>query len=135
MIKFIVKDLIPMNLNWWKPTRQEWVPVLMDDHIPFWRREVDPTTNRPWARLTPSYAKWKSVTHPGNPILKLSGTMLAASYITERGQKFTVNSTRYGAYNQFGTSRMAARPWMGVPDISLMKLSSISWKHILSRKR
>jgi hypothetical protein len=61
--------------------------------------------------------------------------MQDAAFIYTRGNAFMVKSTYYGAYNQSGTSKMAARPWMGVPDISLKQIVPISWKNILSRKR
>jgi len=137
MIRFKVtgNGLIPMNLNWWKPTKEEWVPVLMDDHPQFWKQQVDPTYRRPWAQLTPRYAAWKNKNYPGNPILRRTGDMLDVSYIYTRGDKFMVKSTHYGAFNQFGTSKMAARPWMGVPDVSLKQIVPISWRNILSRRR
>jgi hypothetical protein len=127
--------LTPMNLNWWKPTKEEWTPVLLDDHPAFWRKEVDPTTGQPWKRLSPRYAAWKAEAFPGEPILRATGAMLDSAYIYTRGNKFLVKSTDYGAYNQFGTSKMPARPWMGVPDISLKQIVPIAWKNILARRR
>lgn len=137
MIRFRAtgNGLIPMNLDWWKPTKDEWTVVLLDDHPAFWKRQVDPTTGRPWAKLNPRYSAEKGRKHPGEPILRATGAMLDSAYIYTRGNQFLVQSTHYGAYNQFGTSRMPSRPWMGVPDNSLQKLSPISWKNILSRKR
>ena len=137
MIRFKVtgNGLIPMNLNWWKPSKEEWVPVLIDDHPQFWKQQVDPTYQRPWNRLTPRYASWKSQRFPGEPILRQTGLMQDIAHITTRGNVFTVRTTPYGAFHQFGTSKMTARPWMGVPDISLQKLSDIAWKNILSRRR
>lgn len=137
MIRFKVtgNGFTPMNLNWWKPTQKEWVPVLLDDHPQFWKRQVDPTYQRPWARLTPRYAAWKSENFPGEPTLRRTGAMQGASYIFTRGNQFLVRSTQYGAFNQFGTSKMAARPWMGVPDISLKQIVPIAWRNILSRRR
>jgi hypothetical protein len=61
--------------------------------------------------------------------------MLDSAYIYTQGNRFLVKSTAYGSYNQFGTSKMPARPWMGVPDISLKQIVPISWRNILSRKR
>ena len=127
--------LIPMNLNWWRPTKEEWTPVLLDAQLPFWRQQVDPTYGRPWATLNPVYSKWKSERYPGQPILRATGLMQDAAYIYTRGDRFLVKSTSYGAYNQFGTSKMPARPWMGVPDISLKQIVPIAWKNILSRRR
>jgi hypothetical protein len=136
MIRFKVQGngLTPMNLRWWKPTQEEWVPVLLDDHPQFWKQQVDPTTGRPWQSLSNRYSAWKEKHFPGQPTLRATGAMQDASFIFTKGDQFLVRSTYYGGYNQFGTSKMPARPWMGVPDISLKQIVPISWKHIL-RKR
>jgi phage gpG-like protein len=134
-IKTSGNGLVPMNLKWWKPTQREWTPILLDDHPAFWRKQVDPTTQQPWQKLTRRYDAWKEQHYPGEPILRRTGLMQDASYIHTRGDKFLVTSTRYGAFHQFGTSRMVARPWMGVPDISLEQIVPIAWKNIFSRKR
>lgn len=137
MIRFKIKGngLTPLNLNWWQPTKREWTPVLLDDHPQFWKKQVDPTYQRPWSQLSPRYSAWKSQNYPGQPILRATGLMQDVAYIYTRGNQFLVRSTDYGAYNQFGTKRMPARPWMGVPDISLKQIVPIAWKNILSRKR
>jgi phage gpG-like protein len=132
-MRFKVKGLHPMNLRWWKPTQEDWVPVLLDDHPQFWKRQVDPTTQRPWKRLTSSYKEWKNERYPGQPILRLTGNMQDYAYIFTKGDRFLVRSTYYGKYQQFGTSEMPARPWMGVPDVSLKQIVPIAWKHILSK--
>lgn len=129
-----LQNLKPLRLGWWKPTKEEWVPVLLDDHPQFWKRQVDPTYQRPWAKLTPRYAEWKAERYPGEPILRATGLMQDIAYIHTRGNKFLVKSTRYGRFQQFGTSRMVARPWMGVPDISLKQIVPIAWKNILPRQ-
>ena len=134
-IKVQGNGLVPLNTRWWKPTQKEWTPVLLDDHPAFWSREVDPTTGAPWKQLSPKYAAWKSEAYPGQPILRATGAMLDASFIYTKGDQFLVKTTPYGAYHQFGTSKMAARPWMGVPDISLIQIVPIAWRNILSRKR
>lgn len=134
MIRFrLDPKRLRFNTKWWTPTKQEWTPVLMDDHPQFWRRQVDPTYQRPWAPLNPKYATWKGQNYPGQPILRATGLMQELAYIYTRGDKFMVKSTPYGAYNQFGTKKMDARPWMGVPDVSLRQIVPIAWKHILSR--
>jgi len=136
MLKFKTSGdgLIPLNTKWWKPTQKEWTPVLLDDNLPFQRNQQDPTYHTPWQRLTPAYAAWKQVHYPGQPILRRTGLMLDSAYLVTRGDMFLVKTMPYGAYNQFGTSKMAARPWMGVPDISLKHIVPIAWKNILSRK-
>ena len=137
MIQFKVKGngQVQMNLNWWKPTKEEWVPVLLDAHPQFWKREVDPTYERPWKKLSPRYAAWKRKKYPGEPILRATGLMQDAAYIFTKGDKFLVRSTDYGADNQFGIGKQEARPWMGVPDISLKAIVPIAWKNILSKRR
>jgi len=137
MLKFKISGdgLIPLNVNWWKPTQREWTPVLMDDNVPFQRREQDPTDGAPWKRLSPSYAAWKQQHFPGQPILRRTGLMLDSAHLITRGDTFLVRSMPYGKYHQFGTNKMDARPWMGVPDISLQHIVPIAWKNILSRKR
>jgi phage gpG-like protein len=133
MIRLHVKDLYPLNTRWWKPTKEEWVPVLIEDHPQFWKKQIDPTYQRPWTRLTPRYASWKSRNYPGQPILRATGLMQDLAFIYTRGNVFKVKSTSYGKYHQFGTSKMAARPWMGVPDVSLKQIVPIAWKNILRR--
>jgi len=126
--------LKPLNVKWWKPTQKEWTPVLMKDNRPFQRNEKDPTTGKPWARLTPVYAAWKQAHFPGQPILRRTGLMLDSAALFTRGDEFLVKTTSYGPYHQFGTKRMVARPWMGVPDISLQHIVPIAWKNILPKK-
>jgi len=124
-----------MNLRWWAPTKETWVPILLDAHPQFWKKQVDPTYQRPWKDLSPRYAKDKSQKYPGEPILRATGLMQDAAYIFTRGDKFLVRSTEYGAFHQFGVAKLPARPWMGVPDVALKQLPSIAWKNILSLKR
>lgn len=136
MIRFkITGEFKRFNLNWWLPTKREWAPVLAKDQQPFWRQQTDPTTGRPWARLTPNYAAWKEQNFPGRPILQATGRMQESMEIKVRGNVFSVKSTTYGKYQQFGTSVMVARPWVGVPDESMKQIVPISWKNILSIKR
>ena len=133
MIQFEVKNPVKFNLNWWKPTQEEWAPILLKDHQVPWRQESDPTTGRPWKSLTKPYAKLKAKRWPGQPILRASGKMQDGAEIRPWKDGFEVQASSYGVFHQFGTSKMAARPWVGLPDTSMNKLPSISWKHILSR--
>jgi phage gpG-like protein len=48
---------------------------------------------------------------------------------------FEVKTEKYGRYHQFGTSKMPARPWVGIPDKSLKQIVPIAWKNILSKPR
>jgi phage gpG-like protein len=137
MISFKIKGngLTPMNTRWWNPTKKEWAPVLANDQKPFWPKQSDPTTGRPWAALTPRYNSYKAQKYPGQPILRATGSMQDTMEIRVRGNVFSVWGVPYGKYHQFGTKRMVARPWVGVPDSSLEHIVPIAWKNILSRKR
>jgi hypothetical protein len=137
MITFQVKKggFTQFNLNWWKPTQKEWAPVLLKDHAVPWRQESDPTTGRPWVSLTPKYAIAKLRRYPGQPILRATGKMQDQAEILPKGEGFEVKAAPYGVYHQFGTSRMAARPWVGIPDNSLKQIVPIAWKNILTQKR
>ena len=119
------------NLEWWRPTRDEWAPVLLKDHHAPWRKESDPTTGKPWIPLSKKYAERKQKKWPGSPILRVTGEMQDTAIIQPWRDGLQVKSTYYGAYNQFGTSKMPARPWMGIPDDSLNKIIPIAWKNIL----
>ncbi len=125
----------PLNLKWWKPTQKEWAPVLLKDHQVPWRRESDPTTGRPWAPLSAKYGRSKQKRWPGAPILRATGDMQDTAVILPWKDGFQVKTTPYGAYNQFGTSKMPARPWMGIPDKSLEQIVPIAWKNILPSKK
>jgi phage gpG-like protein len=132
MFNIIVKEKIPkMRLGWWKPTKQEWTPILQADQKPFWQMQLDPTTGRAWAKLTPRYYMQKQKHYPGQPTLRATGLMQDSMQITTQDNRFIVNTTYYGAYQQFGTPRMVARPWVGVPYMSLQKIVPIAWKNIL----
>ena len=136
MIQFKLKNLPSINTNWWKPTQRQWAPKLLEDQKPFWKQERDPTTSEPWKKLSPDYKAWKDKKYPGQPILRATGRMQDTAKILPWQQGFKVESTSYGAYNQFGTSRMPARPWMGIPPESLGQLGRIAFKNIFfSRKR
>lgn len=134
MIDFKVRNLPKFNLDWWKPTQKKWAPVLLEDHKVPWRQESNPTTGRPWKSLTPRYRARKNKKHPGEPILRATGRMQDTARIVPKGEGFDVKTTRYGAYHQFGTQKMVARPWMGIPDTSLQKIVPIAWRNILKRR-
>ena len=135
MINFRFRGLPSINLNWWAPTQRQWAPVLLQDQRPFWARETDPNTGRPWRALSPGYNRWKSRAYPGQPILRLTGKMQDEAQIRPRGNGFEVRTTRYGAYHQFGTRKMPARPWIGIPAPTLLKIVPIAWRNILSPRR
>jgi len=123
-----------LNENWWAPTQKQWAPILLQENKKFWEAETD-TQGRPWAALSPRYKAWKVATVGGLPILILTGKMLNSAKVKPQGEGFAVDSTFYGRYHQLGTTKMVARPWMGVPEAALQLLPAISWSNILSKRK
>ena len=121
------------SLNWWEPTKLEWAPVLLNENTPFWKNQTQPN-GRAWKPLTNQYRAWKKKRYGEQPILRATGKMQDTAKVRTslKSDRFEVLTTGVGPYHQFGTKKMAARPWMGVPNTSLEKLSGIAWKHILN---
>ncbi len=116
--------------NWWIATKKEWLPHLWLDNRENWIRQVD-DEGKPWEALSPTYSKWKTEEEGSLPKLRVTGGMLDNSYIVLRGNRFIVKTNEEGVYNQFGTDKMPARPWVGVPLKSLDKLAEIALETIL----
>jgi len=122
MITFKVKNMPSINLNWWAPTQREWAPVLLEAQKPFWKDEKDPTSGKPWASRVPPTGRW--------PILHRTGVMQNTAKIVPYNTGFKAQTTNYGPYQQFGTSKMVARPWLGIPSVALASLGAIAIKNI-----
>jgi phage gpG-like protein len=135
MITFKIKNPPTINLNWWKPTQKEWAPILLQQQKPFWKAERNPTTNTPWAKLKPGYKTWKDKNYPGQPILRATGRMEDTAKIVPKNDGFAANVAYYGVFQQFGTSKMPARPWLGIPPSALASLGAIAIKNIFFSKR
>jgi hypothetical protein len=134
MIEFRIKGrgFKPVNERWWPKTQKQWATKLLQANQKFWPQERNPNTGRPWKNLSPKYKIWKDKTQPGQPILRYTGKMQDTAKIQPKGKGFEVKTTPYGKYQQFGTNRMVARPWMGIPDTSMEALTVLAWKNILS---
>ena len=136
MIEFKIKNPPTINLDWWKPTQKQWAPVLLQQQKPFWKDQRDPTTSEPWKPLSPDYKARKDKRYPGQPMLRATGFMQDRTKILPWQEGFKVQTANYGPYLQYGTSRMPARPWLGIPPASLASLGVIAFKNIFfSRKR
>jgi hypothetical protein len=122
MIRLTVEKLPTINLNWWKPTQDEWAPVLLEAQKPFWKDERNPTTGQPWKKRKEPTGSW--------PILNRTGEMQNTARIVPYNTGFNAVTTNYGPYQQFGTSKMVARPWLGIPETSLVSLGQIAVKNI-----
>lgn len=136
MIEFFIqgRGFKPVNTRWWPETQKQWSTKLLQDNRKFWSQEREPGTGRPWKALSPRYRAWKERTRGGQPILRYTGKMQDSAKILPKGSGFEVSTTPYGRYHQFGTGRLVARPWMGVPETSMESLTVLAWKNILSTK-
>ena len=135
MIRFNVRNLPRVNLKWWPPTQRQWAPILLEQQKPFWKREREPTMNTPWAKLSPNYKIQKDKKYPGEPILRATGAMQdTAKILPGSNGGFKAETLKYGAYHQFGTRKMPARPWLGIPPSSLASLGVIAIKNIFFRR-
>lgn len=78
-----------------------------------------------WAPLTAEYAGWKEAHYPGRPILERTGDLMRsltspndpnAVRIEERKALTLGSRIPYAIYHQRGTSKMAARPEIQLPE-------------------
>lgn len=80
--------------------------------------QSDPWTGIAWAELLPSTVKRRQRmgTWPGKK-LQVTGT-LAASVVADSGADFAEVQVgqSYAPFHQFGTARMAARPFLGISE-------------------
>lgn len=126
MIRIEIKNRPTINLDWWAPTQKEWAPVLLEMQKPFWKDERNPTTGQPWAKRVPPTGDW--------PILKKTGFMQDTARILPANDGFKAQTAYYGPFQQFGTSKMVARPWLGIPVQALGRLGDIAFKNIFFSK-
>ncbi len=115
------------NENWWASSKSPIADVLQQDNEEAWSRERDPQTGQGWKPRKQPTGGW--------PILRKSGKMQDMVKIRAVGAGvFSTKTTSYGPFHMTGTSRMAARPWLGVPQSSMPKMTMVAKKAILKGK-
>lgn len=117
MIKF--KLTVPtVNTDWWKYSKNRIAAVLLEENQVDWAAERNPNTGTKWAPRKQPTGGW--------PILRRTGAMQDSTRIKPGGVGlFTARTVSYGPFHQYGTRRMVARPWLGVPDRSLPRMAEI----------
>ncbi len=122
------KGSVPLfNENWWNSSKNPIADILQQDNEEAWSRERDPQTGKGWAPRKQPTGGW--------PILRKSGKMQDKVKIRPVGVGiFATKTTSYGPFHMTGTSRMVARPWLGVPETSVPKMTSVVKKAILRGK-
>ena len=132
---FEIKGGFRFNENWVEESLDEWMTYLHQDLVKYWEREKDPNTGRPWEPLKPGYKRWKTRNYGNLPKLMLSGEMLGTTTLRREGQRVVANMPNYGGFHMTGTSKMSARPWLGVPPVAMKQLARVSMKSILRQPR
>lgn len=133
MIKFTL-SVPTLNENWWESSRNEIARILQEDNRAAWGEEKDPQEGQKWAPLSARYKEWKSQAYPGQPILRLTGRMQDRTRIRPEQARGFFSATMgadYGRYHMTGTSKMPARPWLGIPVMSMPRVEAAVAKAIL----
>jgi len=115
------------NENWWGGSRNEIADILQQDNELAWSQQRDPQITTGWAPLSAKYGAWKAKNYGGLPILRLTGKMQDGTRIRPAqgvGLFSARMGTNYGMYHMTGTRFMPARPWLGVPMMSMPKITS-----------
>lgn len=114
--------------------------VLMQESETAFDNEQSPQGEK-WAALNP---KWKALRHRGGfkykgtfqkqgytgPMLRMSGELVTSLSIDYNDTQAWIGAQEpYGQYHQEGTSRMPARPFIGIGEPGLAEI-----KHILERE-
>ena len=123
-----------LNENWWESSKNEIARIIREDNASAWREETDPQEGQKWAPLSSKYRDWKQKSYPGQPILRLTGRMQDRTRIypeTARGILSARMGADYGRYHMTGTSKMPARPWLGIPSLSMPRVEDAVARAIL----
>jgi phage gpG-like protein len=86
-------------------------------------------TGAAWSPLSPPYARWKAKNYPGKPILQRTGKLMESmtqrpfgiDEITDKSMTIGTD-VPYAQYHQRGTEHMPARPLIGPPPTSDVKV-------------
>ena len=115
------------NTNWWASSKNPIADILQLDNEEAWGQQQDPQTGQPWTPRKAPTGPW--------PILRKTGKMQDKVRIRPVDVGiFATKTTSYGPYHMSGTSRMAARPWLGVPLTSMPKITASVRKAVIKGK-
>ena len=139
MITFQLKGLKDPFFNendWWEKSQPKVAKMLVTEHRDTWAREQDPWDGSKWKELKPAYREKKELKYGTQPILRASGRMQDNMKIRANNDgTFQVQTTKYGAYHQFGTAKMPQRVWAGIPESAMPKMMDIVMKNLFNKKK
>lgn len=108
--------------KWWNASKKELTKLVEEANKANWPNQRDPVTKKKWAPRQQPTGTW--------PLLRRTGRM-QDSAIFKPGRapmSFVVTTTNYGPFNQYGTSKMPARRWLGIPPELGPKMGEIVFK-------
>lgn len=119
-----------VNLNWWQTSRNELTKIVTDYNKSMWSQQSDPVTLKPWAPRKPPTGSW--------PLLRKTGRMQDTAKIRAKNAApmlFKASTVYYGKYQQYGTSKMVARRWLGIGSRILDPMAAVIGKNIFKGKK
>lgn len=104
--------------------------VLWEEAEDAFDKEQSPEGEK-WAELNPKYKKWRDDLGFDGKILQVTG-FLAKSLNIDYGDNFAVIGAAepYGQYLQMGTSKMPARPFIGLSETGVEEIKQIIAKRM-----
>ena len=138
MFKFDLKGIKGdlFNEDWWEDSQPKVARMLRQEHNDYWAREQDPWDGSKWKDLKPKYREQKALKFGQQPILRASGKMQDQMKIKANSDgTFNVQTTKYGAAHQYGTSKLPQRTWVGIPETAVPKIEEIALKHLTNKRR
>jgi phage gpG-like protein len=138
MLKFEIKGLDRIKFDedgWWERSQPKVAKMLEQEHRDVWAKEQSPWDGSKWKELKPEYKEKKELKWGPQPILRASGRMQDNMKIRANNDgTFQVQTTKYGAYHQFGTPKMPQRVWVGIPEFAVPKMADIVCYNLFQRK-
>lgn len=99
--------------------------VLLQEAEAAFDNEVSPD-GKPWAKLNPSYKKRRYDRGYTGNILQVTGDLVKSLNIDYGDSVAMVGAGEpYGQYHQMGTSKMPARPFLGLGDDGVAEIKAI----------
>lgn len=123
-----IKITVPkVNLNWWDSSKNELTKLVVDHNKQSWGQQQDPVTMSPWAPRKAPTGSW--------PILRQTGKMQdTAKFRAVNTMIWSVRTTDYGPFHQYGTSKMPQRRWLGIGGTLLDPMAKVIGSHIFKGK-
>ena len=116
-----------VNLNWWASSKHELTNIVVDHNKKSWGKQRDPVTMSPWAPRKAPTGSW--------PILRRTGLMQdTAKFRPVETMVWSVRTTDYGPFHQYGTSKMSQRRWLGIGGTVLDPMAKVIGSHIFKGK-